>query len=300
MSKRRKNPASKSNARAAAAVPKRVKLRDIFVARPFEGLADEAEWIALRELVPAATAPLTLVPELAAKHSDRTVVLASVLPGAAPAMSRADGTILIGLQRHQQSGDISRDLAAALISALETEPGTQVVAPSLPGEGPRLPDVIVDGELEVTVHDGFGFWLAEGAGDDPQTAAVLDQANAAIFPTVRLAARRGAYWCLAGDKAHVRLVLTDDEDHALAALARLAAAGELALGEGTRFAGMFRAHGRLAPVWDLPADVEAGQWEASVTAFADRYAKALADGAPVTADERRARQGLLGRQLALR
>ena len=40
------------------AEPKPAKIRDVFVPRPFEGLADETEWIALRELVPAATAPL--------------------------------------------------------------------------------------------------------------------------------------------------------------------------------------------------------------------------------------------------
>ena len=44
---------------APQTAPKREKVRDIFVARPFEGLADEPEWIALRELVPAASAPLT-------------------------------------------------------------------------------------------------------------------------------------------------------------------------------------------------------------------------------------------------
>ena len=30
------------------------------VARPFEGLASECDWVAFREIVPAATAPLTL------------------------------------------------------------------------------------------------------------------------------------------------------------------------------------------------------------------------------------------------
>ncbi|GFJ90673.1 hypothetical protein Prum_043150 [Phytohabitans rumicis] len=57
MSKRRKHTRS-----ATDAAPKRQKLRDIFVPRPFEGLADEPEWIALRELVPAASAPLHLTP----------------------------------------------------------------------------------------------------------------------------------------------------------------------------------------------------------------------------------------------
>ena len=43
---------------------RRQKVRDVYVPRPFEGLADEPQWIALREFVPAASAPLTLAPQL--------------------------------------------------------------------------------------------------------------------------------------------------------------------------------------------------------------------------------------------
>ncbi|GAB3950144.1 hypothetical protein GCM10027614_50120 [Micromonospora vulcania] len=111
-------------------------MRDIFVPRPFEGLIDEPEWIALRELVPAASAPLRLAPALVEEFGDRPATLATVLPMAAPAMTKPDGRVLIGLQRHQQSGDVSRDLAEALLCALRTEPGGQVAVPPLPGPGP--------------------------------------------------------------------------------------------------------------------------------------------------------------------
>ncbi len=275
-------------------------MRDVFVARPFEGLASEAEWVALRELVPAATAPLRLSEEYARKYPDRRVSLATVLPMAWPAMVRADGEILIGLQRQFQSGDVSRDVAASLLSALDTEVGQTVAVPALPGPGPRLQDVLADGPLEVTLQSGFEFWLIEGADEDPGVAASLEQANASIYPTERLAAAPSAYWCRVPDKTHVRWVLAEHEDAALPALARLAAAGELTLGEGTRFAGMFRAHGLLVPVWDLPADSVAGDWEAPLTALRERYEAALAVGTPLTGDERRAREGLLGRQLTLR
>ncbi|MFG1778958.1 DUF5926 family protein [Micromonospora sp. NPDC049048] len=294
MSKRRKSQ------RAAEATPKREKVRDIFVPRPFEGLADEPEWIALRELVPAASAPLRLAPALVEEFGDREVVLATVLPMASPAMTKPDGRVLIGLQRHLQSGDVSRDLAEALLCALRTEPGRPVPVPPLPGPGPRLQDVLVDGPLEVSMHDGFDFWLDPGAGDDPNVQASLERANAAIYPTVRLAAARAAYWCQVPEKAHVRWVLPDDEDAALDALARLSVAGTLVLGENTRFAGMFRAHGRLVPVWDLPEDVPAADWEQPVADFAKRYAEALAEPTPLDAAGRRARHGLLGRQLTLR
>ncbi|GGK32891.1 preprotein translocase SecA [Pilimelia terevasa] len=308
MSKRRKNSGPRTSGPRTSA-PRRTgtrgaapreKVRDVFVVRPFEGLADEAEWIALRELVPAATAPLTLAPELAAAHGDPDVLLVSVLPGAAPVIVRPDGQIVLALQRQQQSGDVNRDLACSLLAALETEPGRPVAVPPLPGEGPRLADVIVDGPLDVTVHDGFAFWAGPEGADSPQWAAVLEQANAAAYPTRKLAAASGAYWCQAAARAHVRWVLADDEDAALAALARLAAAGELLLGDDTKFAGMFRVHGRLAPVWDLPHDAPAESWEPAVAALAGRYAAALADDSPLTAEQRRARQGLLGRQLSLR
>ncbi|WDZ85937.1 DUF5926 family protein [Micromonospora cathayae] len=294
MSKRRKNQ------RTTEAVPKREKVRDIFVPRPFEGLTDEPEWIALRELVPAASAPLRLTPALVEEYGEREVTLATVLPMAAPAMTKPDGRVFVGLQRHLQSGDVSRDLAEALLCALRTEPGRSVAVPPLPGPGPRLQDVLVDGPLEVTMHDGFEFWLDPGATDDPNVQASLERANAAVYPTVRLTAARAAYWCQVPEKAHVRWVLPDDEDAALDALARLGTAGTLTLGEQTRFAGMFRAHGRLVPVWDLPAEPAATEWEEPLAGFAKRYADALADPTPLDAAGRRTRQGLLGRQLTLR
>src|SRR6476659_3085055 len=49
----------------------------VFTPRPFAHLPAETDVVALREFVPAATAPLRL------KDSDREVVLCSLLPGAA-------------------------------------------------------------------------------------------------------------------------------------------------------------------------------------------------------------------------
>lgn len=292
---------AKRSPRGEKRAEKRQKVRDVFVARPFAGLADEAEWVALRELVPAASAPLRLAPNLVAEAGERTVVLATVLPMAWPAMHRADGTVFIGLQRQVNSGDVSRDLAAALISALQTKPGQTVAVPALAGPGPRLQDILVaDAPLSVTLHEGFEFWLAADAADDPNVKASLERANESIYPTQRLAAAPAAYWCQVPDKAHVRWVLPDDEDPALDALARLAAGDAIRLGEGTRFAGMFRAHGLLVPVWDLPVDAPAAHWETPLAEFAKRYSEALAVGGELTPAERRSRQGLLGRQLTLR
>src|SRR5215208_2754660 len=50
----------------------------VWSARPFAGLSNECDVIAMREFVPAATAPLRL------EGSDRDVLLCTLLPGAAP------------------------------------------------------------------------------------------------------------------------------------------------------------------------------------------------------------------------
>ena len=280
--------------------PKREKVRDIFVARPFEGLADEPEWIALRELVPAASAPLTLRPEIIEEYGDRPVTLSTVLPMAWPAMTRTDGRVFIGLQRHVQSGDVSRDLAVAILSALRTEPGDTVSVPALPGEGPRLQDILDDGVLDITMRDTFEFWLDDDVADDPNVRESLDRANSSIYPTTRMGAAHAAYWCRVPERAHMRWVLPDDEDQALDALARLHADSGLLLGDNTKFAGMFRAHNRLVPVWDLPEEPNADEWEAPLAAFAKRYSEVLSAGGELSPAERRARQGLIGRQITLR
>jgi hypothetical protein len=274
------------------------KVRDVFVGRPFEGLADETEWVALRELVPSATAPLRLAD---AAHADREVVLATVLPMAWPGLVKDDGRIMLGVQSEARSGDLSRDLGSVLEQALETAPGSFVAVSGLPGPGPRLQDLLADaGALDATLHDTFGFWLDGNAPDDPDVAASLERANGSILPTARLHSARSAFWCRVSEKAHVRWVLPEDEDTALNALARLHAAGELSLGEGTRYAGAFRAHGLLVPVWDVPRDPEPTSWEDAVADLAKRYAEAAADDAPLTGEQRRSRDGLRGRQLTLR
>jgi hypothetical protein len=295
VSKRRKSPNPKAGSDAKPA-----KIRDVFVPRPFDGLADEVEWIALRELVPAATAPLRLNADLTRDFGDRDITLATVLPMAWPAMTKPDGRIYVGLQRHVQSGDASRDVAVAILNALEAPPGEPVAVPALPGEGPRLQDILDDGVLDITMRDTFEFWLDEDVADDPNVRESLDRANSSIYPTTRMGAAHAAYWCRVPERAHMRWVLPDDEDQALDALARLHADSGLLLGDNTKFAGMFRAHNRLVPVWDLPEEQNADEWEAPLAAFAKRYAEVLRVGGELSPAERRARQGLIGRQITLR
>ncbi len=267
------------------------------VTRPFEGLPGEPDWVALRELVPAATAPLTTA-------DGRDVTLASVLPGGAPALVRASGEILLGVQLTASSDDVSRDLGTALAAALEA-PAGRPVDPGPVGAagsaGPRLQELLdLSAPLEVTVHEDFGFWL-EGTDAGAAARAGLQRANEAVLPTERLADLGAAYWVRPGsERAHLRWVRPEAEEPLLDALARLSAAEHLLLGEGTRYAGAFRAHGLVVPVWDLPADTPAQEWNGPAAEFGARLEQALAVTEPLTADERRARAGLLSRQVTLR
>jgi hypothetical protein len=268
---------------------------DVYVARPFAGMPSECDVVALRELVPAATAPLTLK-----DHPDKVVKLCSMLPMAAPAMVRDSGEIWLGLQVQHNFGDPARDLGAVLTAALEAEPGI-VGLTTPPGEGPRLQDLISDESLAITVHDGFDYWIADVEEDERAgMAAALEQANDAATPTARLTSVEAAYWTNVGPKEHLRWVMPEPEDQLLDALARLHAAGKDELVPGSRFVGMFRAHGLLAPVWDLPVGTGPEPLEEPAERFAADLAAALADGSDLTAEQRAARSGLANRQVTIR
>lgn len=269
--------------------------------RPFAGLTGEGDWVALREIVPAATAPITLT----ADNADRQVIVATVLPLGWPAMVRADGVVFLGLQVTGGSGDPGRDLAAALTEALAADPGSVVTevsrAESGSGRGDRLRELVADAPFPVTVHEGFDYWV-EGVPDpDGAVAGSLERANASVVPTARLDGVEAAYWARIGSREHLRWVLTEDEDAALDALVRLHLAGTLGLGSGIgRYVGAFRADGLLVPVWDLAPGTEAAALEEPARAFRDRLDEALADDRPLDAEGRRARAGLIGRQVTLR
>ena len=265
----------------------------VFVGRPFEGLASECDIVAMRELVPSATAPLSV------KGTDKPVVLCSLLPMAAPAMVRDSGQLWLGLQVQHNFGDPSRDLGAVLQLAMDAdEPGViGLVDP--PGSGPRLQDLVSDEPLQVTVHDGFEFWVSD-VEERADLAAALEQANAAASPTARLTQVEAAYWTDVGTKEHLRWVMPEPEDRLLDALARLHAAGKDVIVEGSRLVGMFRAHGLLAPVWDLPLGTGPEALEDPASTFRADLDAALADDSDLSTEERAARSGLANRQVTIR
>lgn len=272
-----------------------------YIARPFAGLPGEADWVAAYEILPAATATLTLKADAVPEGSPETVTLATVLPMAWPALRRDDGSVLIASQSGSSSGDPSRDLAQALLTALAAEPGMPITQlPRATAQTPRLQDLIdTSADFDVTIHEGFDFWL-DGQEVTGEAAESLERANESVVPTTPIASAPAAYWCRIGDRAYIRHVLPDDEDAATTTLARLHAKGEAHLGEDRRLLGAFRAGGLLAPVWEVPADTEAGDHEGAVADFTSRYADALATTDELTPDERRARNGLLSRQVTLR
>ncbi|WP_433592376.1 DUF5926 family protein [Nocardia sp. CA-145437] len=272
------------------------------VTRPFAGLAAECDLVALREFVPSATATLKLAPSVGA---EREVTLATVLPGAVAALVRAgdEPVGFVGTQVQFQSADPAADLAAAILWTQSATPGDSLAAASVGGAA--LTEVLDSGAaLDLTVHQDFNWWVPAGVTPDPQVAATIEQANRAIMPSARLElgadATGAAWWVDAGEKAHIRWVRPEDEDQLMLALARLHAAGDLHLGEGSRFAGSFRTHGLLVPVFDLDRERHASEWEAPAREFGAKLAAALKSDAPLTSDERRSRDGLRSRQVTLR
>ncbi|AOW93813.1 preprotein translocase subunit SecA [Rhodococcus sp. WMMA185] len=270
------------------------------VTRPFQGLAAECDLVALREFVPSATAPLPL------KDSQRQVTLATVLPGAVAALVREEGddaTGFVGVQVQVHSADLGADLAASIVWAQESAPGESLTFADPGSETPALADVIdADALLDITVHQDFDWWIPEGVEPTSEVAATVQHANAAIMPSARIEADGivGAWWVDAGERAHLRWVRPEDEDDLMLALARVHAAGGLHLGEGSRYAGSFRTHGLLVPVFDLDREKHPTEWAAGTIELGERLTQALAVDAPLTNEERRARDGLRGRQVTLR
>lgn len=119
---------------ATPAKPKR-DLRPV-VPRSFAGTPSESDWVALRQLVPAATAPLRLRDP---QYADRDVRLATLLPLAVPALVRDDGVVMVAVQTTIPTPDAGRDVVQALLNALSAEPGTLLPYTPAPADGPTRP-----------------------------------------------------------------------------------------------------------------------------------------------------------------
>lgn len=251
-----------------------------FVARPFEGLAHEERWVAMREILPAATMKVTLT-------NKKKVTFTTLLPQQSAAMRTTSGELLIAMQSPTSSGDASRDLASAIEAAAELEPGESLSAAPM-GSSQRLQEVVASVD-KLELHSTFDYWEL-----DPETTS---HASSGIIPTQALDAE-GAYWCHFPDRRVVRWVITESEDRTLDGLARLAAAGQNRCGENSRYLGAFRADGVMIPVWEVSTD--ASGVASAFKALAKAAQSAMASSQALSAEERRARAGLIGRNITLR
>jgi hypothetical protein len=267
-----------------------------FVLRPFEGLPGEPDWVALRELVPAATATARTT----AEHGARDITVTTVLPSGWAALHRADGTVLLALQTVGGSGDASRDLAAALLEALDVEPGTAIESSGLPEPGPRLQDVLdLTVPFEVTIQDSFAYWIDPSTEMTADLQAAVEEADAGVVDTRKIAGVEGAYWCRMGAREYLRWAQPHDEQQVIDGLARLHGRRESGF-DGSKFIGYFRSNGLVVPVWELARGSEAEDVVAPLAAFVPGCEAALADTEPLDANARRARAGIVARQVTLR
>lgn len=267
-----------------------------FVARPFEDLPFEADLICLRELVPAATASAKLKEEFGGQE----ITITSLLPAAWQAWHREDGALLAGMQVPVSSTDASRDVAHGSLAAAEAQPGTTIEATTEPGQGPRLQDILdTDHPFDIRVLETFEYWKLPEAETDSDVAAALEQANDSISPTEKIASVKSAYWTEMSGRTYVRWARPEGEDSIVDALASLQVEGLNDLGGPGTFLGYFRAHGIIVPVWELEFGTQVDDIEEPIAEFGKRLDAAMNSGEPLTTEARRARSGIVARQLTI-
>ena len=169
--------AARASATRPATVPRAARPPS-YVARPFEGLPSECDLVAHaragaggHRAADARRAPTARSP------------LCSLLPMAAPAMVRDERRDLArAAGAAQLRRPVPRPRRGARSARSTRRAGRSSASPTRPATGPRLQDLVTDEPLEVTVHDGFDFWVADVDDDDAPRAAALEQANAAASP----------------------------------------------------------------------------------------------------------------------
>ncbi|WJY98506.1 DUF5926 family protein [Corynebacterium fournieri] len=267
--------------------------------RPFGGLAAEADLVALQEFVPSAVTAYDI--------KGTPVNIVTVLPGAVAALVREEsegGERFVALQVTSHSQNPGRDLAYALNWVVDAKPGETLQSTIADGSQPELSSLI-DGSAtpDITTYQDFSWWFPAGASVPPQIQQALQQANDAVLPSEKVGADLpGAVWWVnpGGGKAHIRWVRTEDnEAQMLSALARIAARGELNLGEGTKFAGAFRTHGLVVPVFDLDPSVEADSYEKALAALNTQIEAEYTNDAALNAEERKQLDNIKSRQVTI-
>ena len=199
-------------------------------------------------------------------------------------------------------GDPSRDLAAVLLKALEAEPGEGIVGlTDAPGDGPAAA-----GPGRPTRRSRSPCTTASTSGSPTSrtpTAPRPPRWSRRTPPPTRAPGwprwrrRTGPTWAPASTCAGCcRTTRSRCSTRWPGCTWRAGTSSP----RGRGFVGMFRAHGLLVPVWDLPSGTGAGRARGAGAAAAADLEAALADTSPLTGDERSARNGLANRQLTIR
>lgn len=289
----RKATMSKKNRRKEDRPAKKKRVVIPFVERPFEGLEPESELVAMREILPLAT----IEARVSSDFGDDDVLLATILPGMAAAIRRKDGVLLVAVQTVMSSGDPSLDIATRVLKGLELKPGSSLEISEQPEPGPRLQDVIASFGA-FTMYEEPSFWMTPEELEKPENQQALADSHEQLVPTRAIEGVPGAYWCRMSHE-FVRYVRPEPRDAVLDALARMRVAGTSTFDE-SRFIGAFRAQGLLIPVWQLQAGSEADELAGPMAEFAAAFDTAVASTEPLTAEEKRARAGIVSRQVTLR
>ena len=271
------------------------KFKVPYVVRPFEGLKFETDFVAMRELVPAGT----ITAKTNKEYGEREITFVTLLPNFAQAAVNSKGKIMVALQTQTNSGDASHDLGLILKLALEAENETLINNVDVRVQSPRLQDIL-DNEYQsqVTIYEDCSFWF-DSEEENEQIAQAVETSRENIIPTKAIANVQSAYWCQF-NKEFIRWVMAEDEYEVYNALARLKAKGQCDLGEGSKFAGAFRGLGLIVPVWEVPENADFETVEKAMQELAGKVKEELGNKTPLTDDERRARAGLVSRQVSLR
>ena len=201
-----------------------------FVDRPFEGLSAEKELVAMREIIPCAT----MTARTNADNGGVEFDLVTLVPDGNPAMVRGDGRILVGLQTRSNSGDLSHDVAAAILAAIELKNNGEegVVEIDVREPSPRLQDILdLDSFGSMELRENFAFWLNPDEELTHEMRHALEQNTEEVIPTEAVPGVDGMFWC-AMNANFVRYVTDVDENQLFKALARLKVADAANLGEG--------------------------------------------------------------------
>lgn len=264
-----------------------------FVERPFEGLSVEAELVAMREILPLATISATTAQE----YGSCELILTTILPSMSAALRRSDGVLLVATQTVMSSGDPSRDIASRIIAGLELKNGEVYQVSEQPEPGPRLQEVIQSfGPLQL--HEIPEFWMTPEEASTPDNRQALEDSREQLVPTKSVEGIEGAYWCRM-NREFVRWVRPEPRDAVLDGLARLRASGDFSF-DDSRFVGAFRALGLIIPVWELARGAEAEELSAPMKEFETKLATAISSTEPLSPEEKRARAGIVSRQVTLR